>query len=238
MRGPAFADMDNIGPGPSVDKGKAKVFVAEPRLCFPNRLGTVKDSAILAISAYARIKVIVLADGVRFSELEFKRMQEPRKAKATKKERKAKIKEKNALIADLLEVQAARGKNLLRLKFPFKNKPPTLAKPKSALIDERNDGYNDALNDCASEMSKLKDLIYQGGYKLGFERAGLPLDHELFGRTTLFPPELYNAKVSFDSKENDDRPPASPPLKVYNLRHKSIFVYFAGRRTFSLCTLA
>ncbi|KAM7478256.1 hypothetical protein LguiA_026469 [Lonicera macranthoides] len=41
-----FTDTDNTDPGPSVDKGKVTVFVAESRLCFLDKLGTVEDSTI------------------------------------------------------------------------------------------------------------------------------------------------------------------------------------------------
>lgn len=37
---------DKSGSAPSVNKGKAKTFVVELRLCFPDRFITVKDSAI------------------------------------------------------------------------------------------------------------------------------------------------------------------------------------------------
>ncbi|KAM7469295.1 hypothetical protein LguiA_007478 [Lonicera macranthoides] len=46
VRVPTSAIEGDIGPGPSIDKGKAKVFVAEPRLCFPDRLVTIEDLAI------------------------------------------------------------------------------------------------------------------------------------------------------------------------------------------------
>ncbi|KAM7510337.1 hypothetical protein LguiB_009212 [Lonicera macranthoides] len=46
IRVPSSAIEGDIGLGPSVDKGKAKVFMAESRLCFPDRLVTVEDSAI------------------------------------------------------------------------------------------------------------------------------------------------------------------------------------------------
>ncbi|KAM7498294.1 hypothetical protein LguiA_022708 [Lonicera macranthoides] len=81
-------------------------------------------------------------------------------------------------------------------------------------VDERSSNYNEALAESAREVLKLKDIIYQGGYKLGLSNTGIPPDHEFFDRPVLCPPNLYTAEVSLDSEEDDEAAPNSLPSKA------------------------
>lgn len=105
----------------------------------------------------------------------------------------------------VIELNRVREENSLAIaqlnKAHAFEKSQFVFKYESALIDKRDVCYNEALADSTHEVSKLKDVIYQGGYKLGLTRANIPPDHELFGWPALCPHNLYTAKVSFDSKE-------------------------------------
>lgn len=88
-----------------------------------------------------------------------------------------------------------------------------ISQHESALIEERNVGYNEAMHEFASKALKLKDNIYKDGYDLGLRN--VLSDHELFSRTILCPLELFPAEVSFDSeKEDDEAGLSSPPPKA------------------------
>lgn len=66
----------------------------------------------------------------------------------------------------------------------------------SALVDERTHGYNEAMEEAASDVGALKDHIYRGGYEFDLENAGIPRDHELFGKIVLCPPGAFSVSSS------------------------------------------
>ncbi|KAM7522087.1 hypothetical protein LguiA_011989 [Lonicera macranthoides] len=96
------------------------------------------------------------------------------------------------------------------LKWKQSLRPGSLAsQQKSALIDERSGGYNEALADSACEMSNLNDIIYQGGYKFGLTCADILTDYELFSQPALCLPDFYTTTISSDSKEECESDEAS-----------------------------
>ncbi|KAM7477455.1 hypothetical protein LguiA_025668 [Lonicera macranthoides] len=160
----------------SIDKGEAKNFVVESRLCFPDRDMTVEDFAIHdAKVARAIITCTTLprdreslqhedsADlemqgfrclveaGLHFSKLGFKRLQELRKAKAVKKQRNAEIKKLNTEVAGLLE--------LADLKSLFQEQVFGLQKALDALEVERKakESIERSSKDVVVKLNRIKE---------------------------------------------------------------------------------
>lgn len=70
------------------------------------------------------------------------------------------------------------------------------------------------MNDSADEILLVRDRIYKGGYEFGLTSVSLPSDHELFGRTVLYPPRPFLALTSVESREEDDEENMKNPIQT------------------------
>ncbi|KAM7478115.1 hypothetical protein LguiA_026328 [Lonicera macranthoides] len=154
--------------------------------------------------------------GLRFLELELKQA-----LSAIEVERRAKESSEllaKGVVAELKKVREEHSSAIALLNEVHVSEKSQLASQhESALFDERSGSYNEALVDSAREVLKLKDIIYQGGYKFGLTHAGIPSDHELFSQPALCPHSLYITAVSSDSEDkgkSDEVGPSSPIPKA------------------------